>query len=226
MSHSGPPPSCRSSADVVAFHLHGELRIEEARLADALLAHQIRDLEIAALEVQPVGGHQLHVVALAGVDHAFAVAHAGSQRLLAQHVQAGFGRAHSPLRVLGVGRRDVDGVDGAAVEQLVRVGIRYEALDAVSAPSLFNLAWVPETSAVSSTCGRAWRKAGRTAACAIWPSPITAKRSGGADLEGLFDGMVASRSVAWRCRYQPSPLRLVGIDSAHAVWQDARPSTD
>ena len=90
------------------------------RFLRTMLGH----FEIAAFEVQAVRRHELHVVALAGFDHAFAVVHAGGQRLLAQHVQAGLGRADRPCGVLRVGQRDVHRVDGAAVEQLARVGVR------------------------------------------------------------------------------------------------------
>ena len=60
--------------------------------------------------MQAVGGHDLDVGLLGGLDHAVAFLLRHRERLLAQHVLAGLGGAHHVILVLGVGRADVDGV--------------------------------------------------------------------------------------------------------------------
>ena len=124
-------------ADVAGLHLHRELRIEVARVADALLAHEVGDFEVAAFEVQPVGRHRAgRRCARRPRSCVRSRATRGRQRFLAQHVQAGVGGADGPGGVQGVGQRDVHGVDVAAREEVARVVIRMQLLDAVALAEL------------------------------------------------------------------------------------------
>src|SRR6187401_2816942 len=118
---------------VAGLHLHRELRVEIASLADPLLAHDVRHLEVASFEVQAVGGHELDAVSIAGFDHAFAVLDRGGQWLFAKHMEPRVRCPECPLGVFSVGRRYVDRLDGAAVEKLVCIGVRAEVIDPVTA---------------------------------------------------------------------------------------------
>src|SRR6187399_1779055 len=126
-------------ANVAGLHLHGELRIEIARLSNALPAHDVGDFQVAAFEMQAVRRHEVHAVALASLDHAFAVLHRRRERLFTQHVQTGRGRANSPCGMQRVRQRNVDGVDLAAAEQIARVVIRTDCLHAIAPAQLRKL---------------------------------------------------------------------------------------
>ena len=115
----GAPAHLRAPAVVVVARQHArEHGAREAQCAEAAGGDEGRDRARARME----GGH----VRLEERDpsrgargrHRHGVGGGGSQRLLAQHVLAGRGRALHPKPVQAVGERNVDGVDRGVVEQL------------------------------------------------------------------------------------------------------------
>jgi hypothetical protein len=76
-------------ADVARLHLHRELRIEVARLADAFPAHDVRHLEICSVRSAcRYAVISSTTIALAGIVMSSQSFTDAAERLLAQHVQA------------------------------------------------------------------------------------------------------------------------------------------
>ena len=150
------------------LHRHRERRVEELGLADAPASDQIDRLQVDLLEVQPIRNHQLDAILAAGVDHPLAFVGGDRHRLLAEHVNAGFGGTNRVLGVHRIRQRDVDGIHLFEARVVVVVGKR--AADAILlAPASCSFAASSLTSAARRELRLACANAGSTATCAMWP---------------------------------------------------------
>jgi hypothetical protein len=86
--------------------------------------HELDRLQVDIVEVQPVGDHQLDVVAPARLDHLLALADGDCHRLLAEHVHPDTRGADGVFLVHGVRQGDVDRIDVAKTLFVLLVGIR------------------------------------------------------------------------------------------------------
>jgi hypothetical protein len=140
MSYSEPPPIRRFVRMVAGTHRHRERGVEELRIPDPPAPHEIDDLQVDLLEVQPVGNHQLDATAPARPDHPPALVHGDRHRLLAEHVDAGVRGPDGVLGVLGIRQRDVDRVH--LLEARLVLVVRVRAVDPVLARELAQLRWI------------------------------------------------------------------------------------
>src|SRR5208282_2014071 len=86
-------------------------RMNELQAAQFSAGEQFLQVERRRFEVFAVGGHQLHVVRAAGLHHSAAFRHVIGQRLLAENVLTGGGRAQGEVHVSAVVGGDVNGFD-------------------------------------------------------------------------------------------------------------------
>ncbi len=110
-----------AEAPLARADVEAEGALDGLHLAECAVANELDGAEVGGLVVAAVGDHELYVGGLAGGDHLLAVGDAGGHGLFAEHVLAGLGGADGVLGVHGVGQRDVDGVDGGIVRNLVEV---------------------------------------------------------------------------------------------------------
>ena len=103
-------------------------------LAEGAVADELDGPEVGGLVVAAVGDHELDVGGLAGGDHGLGFGDVDGHGLFAEDMLAGLGGADGVLGVHGVGQRDVDGVDGGVVRDLVEV---FVAVDGVGGDAVF-----------------------------------------------------------------------------------------